>query len=76
MAERDYGKEVINRYRRSGSLVREEPPEYGTDKSNNQTDASRVLRDGGFRSGYLECSLPESPASDALPPLMRVTAKC
>ncbi len=32
LAELDYGKEVMNRYRRSGKFVREERPEYGTDE--------------------------------------------
>jgi hypothetical protein len=28
LAELDYGKEVMDRYRRNGSLVREEPLDY------------------------------------------------
>jgi hypothetical protein len=52
LAERDYGKDMINRYRRSGSSVREEPPEYGTGADFVWTPPAHLEVRGGVHDSY------------------------
>lgn len=54
LAERDYGKDLMNRYRRSGSSVREEHPEYGTGEDFVWTPPAPSKSGEGLSSGTVK----------------------
>ncbi len=68
LAEQDYGKEVMERYRRSGSRVSEPSPTYLYERGRYASPSGRSSRTGEKKYPYKLGQLAGSRVMDQLPP--------